>query len=84
MKSKPKPSTLKPLDFGLLLKAPNSYLNTRTYQSGLAEEAVALLIDHYDTYALSIGFPELAVPAVLLVCYFKNNEKKKKMFITDG
>ncbi|KAJ3294549.1 Nucleolar Complex 2 protein, partial [Blyttiomyces sp. JEL0837] len=80
LRSKPKPSTLKPMDFGLALKTPNQYLGTRPYQVGVAEEAVNLLIDFYDCFALSVGFPELAVPAVL---QFKRYMKKSKNVIAN-
>ncbi|KAJ3206489.1 Nucleolar Complex 2 protein [Entophlyctis luteolus] len=60
-----KPSTLKPLNFILALKAPTEYIGTRIYQTGIIEELISLLTEYYDCFALSIGFPELAVPAVM-------------------
>ncbi|KAJ3229122.1 Nucleolar Complex 2 protein [Chytriomyces hyalinus] len=70
-----KPSTLKPLNFVLTLKAPAQYLGTRPYQNGIVEEVVALLMEYYDCFALSIGFPELVVPAVV---QFRRWMKKSK------
>ncbi|KAJ3120153.1 Nucleolar Complex 2 protein [Physocladia obscura] len=60
-----KPSTHKPLNFLLTLKAPAQILGTRTYQTGIVDELVQLLTEYYDCFALSIAFPELVVPAVV-------------------
>ncbi|KAI9105785.1 Noc2p family-domain-containing protein [Phlyctochytrium arcticum] len=64
-RSKPKPSTLKPLDFSLNFKTPNQYVGTRVYQTGLVEQVVELLFEYYDSLCLSIAFPEVAVPAIV-------------------
>lgn len=75
LRGKAKPSTQKPLDFTLAIKAPNAYLGTRPYQVGLAEEIVNLLFDFYGAFALSISFPELAIPAILqLKRYIKRSK----------
>ncbi|KAJ3010253.1 Nucleolar Complex 2 protein [Thoreauomyces humboldtii] len=75
LRNKAKPSTQKPLDFTLAIKAPNAYLATRTYQIGLVEEVVSLLFDYYGAFARSISFPELAVPALLqLKRYIKRSK----------
>ncbi|KAI8927440.1 Noc2p family-domain-containing protein [Entophlyctis helioformis] len=60
-----KPSTIKPLDFALTIKAPNSYLGTRTYRKSLTDEVVHLLFNYYTTLSLSISFPELVIPAIM-------------------
>lgn len=65
MRSKAKPSSLKPLDFTLNIRAPNTYLGTKTYHSGLVEQTVDLLFRFYACQGLSIAFPELAIPAVI-------------------
>jgi nucleolar complex protein 2 len=65
MSKKPKPSTLKPLDFKMNIRAPNTYLGTRTYYNGLLEEVIHLLYEFFSVHALSIAFPELAVPAIV-------------------
>ncbi|KAJ3043715.1 Nucleolar Complex 2 protein [Rhizophlyctis rosea] len=77
LRGKAKPSTQKPMDFVLNIKAPNPYLGTRTYQNGVVEEVVNLLFDYYGAFALSIAFPELAVPAILQL---KRYAKKSKNF----
>ena len=64
MKSKPKPSTLKPLDFTCTIRAPNQYLGTKTYHSGLLEQIIDLLFWFYACQSKSIAFPELIIPAV--------------------
>ncbi|KAI9338457.1 Noc2p family-domain-containing protein [Obelidium mucronatum] len=75
LRSHAKPSTLKPLNFVLTLKSPAQYLGTRTYQTGVVEEVVGLLMEYYDCYSLTIGFPELVVPAVV---QFRRWIKKSK------
>lgn len=75
LKKKPKPSTLKPLDFATTIRAPSSYLRTKTYQDGVAEQVVELLAEFYVLYAKSIAFPELAIPTIVLA---KRGMKKSK------
>ncbi|KAI0830150.1 Noc2-domain-containing protein [Trametes gibbosa] len=67
--TKPKPSTLRPLDFETHIRAPQQYLKTRVYNEGLAEEAAFLLASYLASAPVqsSIGFPELVVPIVLLL-----------------
>ena len=67
--SKPKASTLRPLDFDLHIRAPQQYLQTRVYNEGLAEEAAFLLAEYLASPPVhgSIGFPEVTVPIVLLL-----------------
>ncbi|RPB16387.1 Noc2-domain-containing protein [Morchella conica CCBAS932] len=75
LKKKPKPSTLKPLDFSTTIRAPKSYLRSRTYQDGICEQVVELLSEFYVLHAKSIAFPELAIPAIVLA---KRAVKKSK------
>ncbi|CAG8455292.1 10089_t:CDS:10 [Paraglomus occultum] len=75
IRRKPKPSTLKPLDFSVHLKAPKSYLHTRVYQDGLIEELVRVMGEYYGGQCLSIAFPELAIPAIVQI---KRHVKKSK------
>lgn len=58
----PKPSTLPPLDFPTALRAPKSYLRTRTYQDGLGQQVQELLAEFFGCWAKHIAFPELAIP----------------------
>ncbi|CAZ84505.1 unnamed protein product [Tuber melanosporum] len=64
-KRKPKPSTLRPLDFSTTIRAPKSYLPTKTYQDGVGEQVVELLSEFFVLHAKSIAFPELAIPAIV-------------------
>ncbi|KAH0542658.1 hypothetical protein FGG08_002981 [Glutinoglossum americanum] len=67
MKKKPKPSTLKPLDFSTAIRAPKSYLRTRIYQDGLGEQVVELLSDFFVLWTKSIAFPELVLPVNVML-----------------
>ncbi|KAI4166104.1 MAG: hypothetical protein LQ342_000535 [Letrouitia transgressa] len=62
LSKKPKPSTLKPLDFATVLRAPKSYLRTRVYQDGVGEQLVELLAEFFGIWAKHIAFPELVLP----------------------
>ena len=62
LSKKPKPSTLPPLDFAIVLRAPKSYLRTRVYQDGLGHELQELLAEFFGCWAKSIAFPELIIP----------------------
>lgn len=68
LRRKPKPSSqLKPLDFEYYIRAPQSYLRTRTYADGLVDELTYMLAEFYATQAKSIAFPELATPGIMLL-----------------
>lgn len=58
----PKPSTLPPLDFSTALRAPKTYLRTRTYQDGLGQQIQHLLAEFFGCWAKHIAFPELIIP----------------------
>jgi nucleolar complex protein 2 len=76
---KAKPSTLKPLEFQKILKAPKGYLQTRVYQDGLIEEAIHLLFDIYSSQVLSISFPELIIPGVIQLKRLSKSSKNLKL-----
>ena len=65
MTKPPKPSTLKSLDFGIILRVPKPYLRTRTYQDGLGEQLVELVAEFFGIWAKHIAFPELMLPPVV-------------------
>ncbi|WEW54655.1 Nucleolar Complex 2 protein [Emydomyces testavorans] len=67
MKTSPKPSTLKPLDFTACIRAPKAYLRTRIYQDGVAEEALELLSEFFVCWTKNIAFPELSLPVVVML-----------------
>lgn len=64
-KPNPKPSTLAPLDFSVVLRAPKSYLGTRVYQDGLGHELSELMAEFFHIWAKHIAFPELALPPIV-------------------
>jgi nucleolar complex protein 2 len=67
MRKPPKASTQKPLDFATCIRAPKSYLRTRVYQDGVAEEVSELLSEFFVLWAKNIAFPELSLPAVVML-----------------
>ena len=67
MRKPPKPSTLKPLDFGISIRAPKSYLRTRTYQDGVGEQVQELLGEFFVLWCKNVAFPELALPVVIML-----------------
>ncbi|KAK6522674.1 Nucleolar Complex 2 protein [Arthrobotrys megalospora] len=67
MKKPPKASTLKPLDFATIIRAPKSYLRTRVLQDGVGDQIVEVLSEYFVLWATSVAFPELIVPPVMIV-----------------
>ncbi|EPS25457.1 hypothetical protein PDE_00390 [Penicillium oxalicum 114-2] len=65
MRKAPKSSTLKPLDFNTAIRAPKSYLRSRTYQDGVGEQVAELLSEFFVLWCKHIAFPELSVPVVV-------------------
>ncbi|KAL0579392.1 Nucleolar Complex 2 protein [Marasmius crinis-equi] len=67
--SKPKSSTLRPLDFEVQIRTPQQYLKTRVYSEGLIEEASYLLSEWLAVSSVhgSIGFPEITVPITVVL-----------------
>lgn len=67
--SRPKPSTLRPLDLEVQIRAPQQYMKTRVYSEGILEEAVYLLGEWLSSAAVqgSIAFPEIAVPIITVL-----------------
>lgn len=70
-----KPSTMKPVDFRVTLKAQKPYLHTVVYQDGLIQELLYLLLRFYAIHGKSIAFPELATP---LIIHLKRLAKKTR------
>ena len=67
--SKPKSSTLRPLDFETNIRAPQQYIHTRVYNEGVADEGAFLLAEWLATPPVqgSIAFPELVVPVTVVL-----------------
>lgn len=64
--SRPKPSTLRPLDLEVQIRAPQQYIKTRVYSEGVLEEAAYLIGEWLSSPAIqgSIAFPEIIVPII--------------------
>ena len=67
VKDPPKPSTLKPLDFPSILRAPKQYSKTGVYQDGIMEQVSDLLADFFGVWCKSVAFPELIIPPTVLL-----------------
>ncbi|KAL4795714.1 Noc2p family-domain-containing protein [Aspergillus venezuelensis] len=65
LRKPPRQSTLRPLDFTTTIRAPKSYLRTRVYQDGAAEQVAELLSEFFVLWSKHIAFPELSVPIVV-------------------
>lgn len=67
--SRPKPSTLRPLDLEVQIRAPQQYVKTRVYSEGILEETVYLLGEWLSSPAVqgSIAFPEIIVPIITVL-----------------
>jgi nucleolar complex protein 2 len=65
--SRPKSSTLKPLDLEVQIRAPQQYIKTRVYVESVLEEATYLLVEWLSSPAVqgSIAFPEIVVPILV-------------------
>ncbi|KAL4880940.1 Noc2p family-domain-containing protein [Aspergillus karnatakaensis] len=65
LRKPPKQATLRPLDFSTSIRAPKSYIRTRVYQDGAAEQVAELLSEFFVLWSKHIAFPELSVPVVV-------------------
>ncbi|MBW0471452.1 hypothetical protein O181_011167 [Austropuccinia psidii MF-1] len=77
-KQRPKLTSLKPLDWEYIVRCPKSHENTRIYADGVAEETTYLLLEYFATFCKSIAFPELVLPALVMlkrVCKHLKNQK---------
>jgi nucleolar complex protein 2 len=66
-RSKPKKSTLKPLDLEYIIRAPQTYPKTRVYQEGLGEELIFLLGEYHACISTNIAFPEISLPVIITI-----------------
>lgn len=67
--TRPKSSTLRPLDFETHIRVPQQYIKTRVLSEGLVEETAYLLAEWLASASVhgSIAFPEITVPIVVLI-----------------
>ncbi|KAK5170904.1 Nucleolar Complex 2 protein [Saxophila tyrrhenica] len=77
MRKAPKPSTLKPLDFSVSIRAPKGYLRTRVYQDGVGEQVQELLGEFFVLWCKNVAFPELSLPVnVVLKRWLKDVNRR--------
>jgi nucleolar complex protein 2 len=67
MKKPPKPTTMRPLDFSSIIRAPASYLKTRVYQDGVGEQVIELFSEFLVLWTKSVAFPELQLPVAVML-----------------
>ncbi|KXH48360.1 Noc2p family protein [Colletotrichum simmondsii] len=78
MRRFPKASSIKPLDFHVAYKAPKSYLRTRVYQDGVAEQVVELLSEYFTIWCKNIAFPEFTLPVLIQLKRWLKGARKIK------
>lgn len=66
-RTKPKNSTLKPLDLEYSIRAPAAYPKTRTFQETLGDELVFILGEYHAALSTNIAFPEIVLPVILSI-----------------
>ena len=75
--TRPKSSTLRPLDFETQIRVPQQYVKTRILSEGIIEETAHLLAEWLASASVhgSIAFPEITVPIVVLIRKSLKNAK---------
>jgi nucleolar complex protein 2 len=81
MRKAPRPSTLRPLDFGGSYKCPKTYLRSRVYQDGVGEQVVELMGEYCVQWCTSIAFPEFALPVVISLKRWLKEARGQRGFV---
>jgi nucleolar complex protein 2 len=81
VRTQPKPSTLRPLDFTTTLRVPKQYIHTKIYQDGIIEEVSELLAEFFGVWAKNVAFPELIIPPMVLIKRWMKDIKRKSSLL---
>ncbi|KAJ1921021.1 Nucleolar Complex 2 protein [Mycoemilia scoparia] len=73
---RPQKSTLTPLEFDAIIKAPKQYEHTKVYLEGILEWTYELLADCFAAEATRIAFPEWAIPAIIRIRWWRKHASK--------
>ncbi|PPQ68981.1 hypothetical protein CVT25_009166 [Psilocybe cyanescens] len=84
--TRPKSSTLRPLDLEVQIRVPQQYVKTRVLLEGIIEESVYLLAEWLASAPVhgSVAFPEIIVPILILLRKSLKAGKSSKTGSTGG
>jgi nucleolar complex protein 2 len=61
LSKRPKPSSLKPMDLSVALRAPAAFVGTKIYVESVADEALELLARELALFSNHVSFPEMGL-----------------------
>ncbi|XP_071946150.1 nucleolar complex protein 2 homolog [Antedon mediterranea] len=79
--------SMKPINFTVILKLSKPQIKERAFTDGVIEQVCDLLLDHMQIHSQCIGFPELALPAIIQLkkflksCKVTNHSKPIKLIL---
>ncbi|XP_064621776.1 nucleolar complex protein 2 homolog isoform X2 [Lineus longissimus] len=62
-----KSSSFKPFNFACILKFSKAQIEEKGFKDGLVEQLYDLFMEHFHIHSHTVGFPELALPAVIQI-----------------
>lgn len=68
--SRPKKTTLKPVDLEYVIRVPAAYQKTKIFQETLSDEITFLLGDYHRVISGYIAFPEIVLPTIITLRRF--------------